>query len=327
MLARAWLALILAFASGCHGLPPEGGMREPLETSLPADAQGHVDGAIEASDGTTLYIQGWRGAGPAEAAVLVVHGLRDHGGRYADLGEALARQGWAVYALDLRGHGRSQGPRVWVDHFDRYVADVARAVEFVRQAEPVTPLVVLGQSMGGVIAARYAEHPGARLDGLILSAAALDSGVDDFERCGANFLADVAPYDPVDLDMDAWSRDRKVVDENLHDPLVYQAGVPIATGVLLLDAAATAMEEAPFIHVPTLVLHGDADTITHPAGSRRFFDRIRSSKKTLKLYRGAFHDLWHEPDRDEVKADVIAFVEGLDADRNVIATESPVTKE
>ena len=300
---------------GCTAVPPAPQLPPPVDRPLPAGEAGHAERALVADDGTALYLQGYREAGSAEAVVLVVHGLRDHGGRYAGLARSLAKRGWPTYALDLRGHGRSAGPRAWTSRFERYVDDVALAVEAVREAEPGAPLFLLGHSMGGVIAALYAERPDARIDGLILSAPALEVDVGPLARCGANLVADLSPASPLfALDMSHWSRDPAVIADNQADPLVLQSAAPIQTGVQLLEAAAEALRGAPFVRVPTLALHGDADLITSPSGSRRFVESVRAEHKALRLYRGAFHDLWHEPEREAITADLRSFLEAHDQD-------------
>jgi len=302
-------------AASCAAAPPLGGLSSPLAARRPGNQAGHFEMTLYASDGMMLYAQGWRPHGTPRASLVIVHGLRDHGGRYAQLARELSRRGWAVFAADLRGHGRSQGRRATVQRFDQYVGDLALTVAHVRSWLPDAPLFVLGHSMGGTIASLYAERPEAVLDGLVLSAPALLSYVSVAEACGANFLADIAPFEPrLEIDLSKWSRLPRVIEDNRKDPLVYQPSGPIATGVLLLEASSQALHEAPYVRVPTLVMHGTADAITDPAGSRAFFQRIRSSDKTLKLYRGLFHDLWNEPERATLIEDLASWLEAHDKD-------------
>lgn len=265
------------------------------------------------SNDLPLYVQVFLPRGEPKASVLIVHGLRDHSGRYASLARELVKRGWAIYAYDLRGHGRSAGPRVWVDKFEDYVDDTARVIDRVRERQPDAPVFLMGHSMGGAIAALYAERYDAKIEGLILSAPAIDNPVSTLEQCGANLLADLSPYSPrLELDMTKWSRDPAVIADNQRDALVYQPGGPIHTGVLLLEASTEALEYAPLVRIPTLLLHGTADAITLPSGSQKFHDRIRAQDRTLKLYPGLFHDLWNEPERATVIADLVQWLDAHD---------------
>lgn len=311
---RLLLAALLAFSAGCGSLPPDGGIERPIrETSREAD---HTQATIAASDGTLLYVQAWRPRAAAQAALVVVHGLRDHSSRYAELGKELAKRGWVVYAFDLRGHGRSQGPRALVERFDRLVFDLATVMEEVRGREPDLPVFLMGHSMGGAVAAIYAQtQPPPRIDGLILSAPALGALVSQGAACGANVLTDFAPNAPaLELDLATWSTDARVLEDNRRDPLVYQRPAPVITGASLIEGAEQALAEAPYLRLPLLVLHGEGDEITHAEQSRRFVERTRSSDKELRTYPGLFHDLWHEPDHRPVMEDLTRWLERHDKD-------------
>lgn len=297
--------------AACNAAPPAVGLQFPVAAA--GSSTSHMEAVVLAKDGLQLYLQAFLPRGEPKASVLIVHGLRDHSGRYARLAAELVKRGWAVYAYDLRGHGRSAGPRVWADKFEDYVDDTARVLEHVRERQPHAPLFLMGHSMGGAIAALYAERYEARIDGLILSAPAIENPVSTLEQCGANLLADLSPYSPrLELDMTKWSRDPAVVAENQRDSLVHQTGGPIHTGVLLLEASSEALEYAPFVRVPTLLLHGTADAITSPSGSQKFHDRVRAQDRTLKLYPGLYHDLWNEPERAAVITDLVQWLDAHD---------------
>ncbi|MFO0549159.1 MAG: alpha/beta hydrolase [Polyangiaceae bacterium] len=330
VLAPIALALSIALALAACAPPPQGGVSAPLESHLAADVAGHAEETFRADDGLTLYAQAWRPRDAApRAALVIVHGLRDHSGRYAGLAQALTRRGFAVYAMDLRGHGRSQGPRAHIDRFEKYVDDVSLFVSRVRALDPALPLFMLGHSMGGAIAALFAERPRPLLAGLILSAPAIDLGLDEVQACGINFLRDLDPNAPaLELDMTRWSRDENVVKENLADPLVYQAPGTISTAAELVEASALALTQAPFIHAPLLVLHGSADEITRPAGSRAFLSRARSADKHLEIYEGLYHDLFHEPEHDRVITDVTRWLdERAPSPRDPWATDTETGEE
>lgn len=304
-LGLAWASVVIA---GCGG-PPNGGLSAPIAGTFPPPDGAHGETSLEATDGTLLYAQAWRPHGAVRGTVVIVHGLRDHGDRYATLAKELTRRGYAVYAEDLRGHGRSAGKRVWVDKFSRYVDDVAAFVAAVRRWEQ-GPVFVFGHSMGGAIAARYAERPGAALDGLVLSAPALGLYVSQLEECGANLARDLDPGSPqLSIPMDKWSRRSQVVQDNQHDPLVYQPNGPVITATELVQAARDAQEDAPFMRAPLLLMHGSADGITDPAGSKRFVDRVGTRDRQLALYDGLYHDLWNEPERARLVSDLLRWLD------------------
>jgi acylglycerol lipase len=298
------LALVLCLLAGCS--PGLGASPKLPVHEQPLGAEpGFSETTLRASDGLTLYARAWAPQGIPRASFVIVHGLRDHGDRYRVLARELNGRGIAVYAMDLRGHGRSEGARVSVDRLDRYVDDLALLIDRVRESSDA-PLFLFGHSMGGAIAARYAEEPGHPLDGLVLSAPALRLFVSGVEECGVNLLADLSPQAPaLALDMAKWSRRKEVIDENERDPLVYRAAAPVMTAAALIEGAREAMHEAPFVRVPLLVMHGSADGITDPAGSKAFVERARSSDKTLRVYPGLYHDLWNEPERELLTGDLI----------------------
>jgi acylglycerol lipase len=326
MRSRA-LACLFCLLAGCSpGLaasPKLESREQPLGTQ-----PGFSESTLTTSDGLTLYARAWAPQGEPRASLVIVHGLRDHGDRYQALARELNRRGIAVYAMDLRGHGRSEGARISVDRLERYVDDVELLIDRVRSSSPA-PLFLFGQSMGGAIAARYVERPGRSVSGLVLSAPALRLFVSELEVCGVNLLTDLAPSTPaLAIDMVNWSRRAEVVVANERDPLVYQPAAPVATVTALIEGAAEAMHEAPFVRAPLLVMHGGADEITDPEGSRAFVNAARSSDKTLRIYPGLYHDLWNEPERATLARDLVDWLNdrlptsATEADSNTPAADA-----
>jgi acylglycerol lipase len=302
-------ALSLALAACSYA--PYTPVRVP-ETPPPAAPAGveHKDGVFPGVHGTQLYEQSWRPTqGGVRAAVVIVHGLKDHSARYAAFAERLAQQGFAVHAFDLRGHGRSEGIRVWVDAFDDYVGDLDLFVGRVRSEEPGRPLLLFGHSMGGAIATLYAITRQPHLDGLALSGAALEAGVSAATIGGTKLVAALSPGAGVfQLDLALFSRDPAVVSACAADPLVYQPGASAHTGRELLGAIGRIEEHMEEVSVPLLVMHGEADKVTPPSGSKALVERARSSDKTLKIYPGAYHDLLHDTDREQITADLLKWL-------------------
>jgi alpha-beta hydrolase superfamily lysophospholipase len=269
----------------------------------------HGEGTVRVARGVTLYAQWWRPCGPPRAVVTVVHGLKDHSARYGVFAERLVSRGFAVHAFDLRGHARSTGPRAWVDVFDDYVDDLETVVRCVRAREDDVPLFVFGHGMGGTIAALWAAERRAWLAGLVLSAAKLQPRPTPDEARSTRLLAALAPRARIfQLDVRRTSRDRRTVEDALRDALVHQPPAPARTAKELLDAMARVERQVPDLRIPLLAMHGSADVLTDPEGTRRLVDRAGSKDKQLYTYDGLAHDLLHEPERSRVAQDVLEWL-------------------
>lgn len=285
---------------------PEPAEEGAFETPAPVQLE-HGETMIPGAGRTPLYTQWWR---PFEsrASVLVVHGLKDHSARYGALAERLVAEGFAVHAFDLRGHARSGGPRAWVDSFEDYLRDldaVARHVLWREHGAEGGKIFLFGQGLGGAIAALWALRRAPPLAGLVLSGASLQAQETPVEACTTRLLAALAPRTGIlQTDLRRASRDRGTVEDSLRDALVHQAPAPARTARELLDAMAAIDAQAPQLTAPLLAMHGSADPIESPAGSRRLVSRARSVDKQLYLYEGLSHDLLHEPERARVMGDV-----------------------
>ncbi len=264
------------------------------------------------ADGVELCQKTWLPDGEPRAVVLLVHGLFDHGGRYAELAEELNRHEYAVYAVDLRGHGKSAGERAWVRRFDDFIDDSQRFLQHVRACQPGKPVFLLGHSMGGAIVALWAIQRKPPVRGVILSAAATSVGGRVFPvlRHLAALLSLLAPrLRLIRMGARNLSRDPAVVEDFRNDPLVFHGRFPVRIGAEILAAARQIHDRAAALELPVLILHGTGDVTTDPAGSRHLFDAASAADKTLKLYDGLYHDLLHEPERRQVTADVIGWLD------------------
>jgi acylglycerol lipase len=269
------------------------------------------------SDGIGLKGRLWSPLGAPKGIIQVVHGLKDHGGRYSGLAASLADAGFATAAFDLRGHGRSGGDRAWVRRFDEYSVDLDLEVQALRARLPEPPLVLFGHSMGGAIAARYAlDHP-ERLTGLVLSAPALrpPAGTRAGTTGVVRLVSVVAPHARIFRpDVDGFSRDRSVVEAMAKDPLIDQRPVPARTAAELLRMMDSIRRDAPKLALPVLVLCGTADRVTDPAGSGEFVSRVSSANRRLVRLLGAYHDLLHEPEAPELRRTIVEFALGVASD-------------
>jgi len=271
----------------------------------------HEEDRFETADGLRLHENRWLPEGDPAAVVVVVHGFVEHSGRYADLAEQLNRQGYAVYAMDLRGHGKSEGSRVFVRSFDDYLDDVERFLGRVRARQPHKPTFLFGCSMGGTIVALLAATRPLSAGGLVLSAPACRIGDRVFPilRRLAALVSLVLPrLRLVPIRFTMLSRDPEVVARFKSDPLVFHGRFPVRTGAEILRAANRLAGQLEAIELPLLILHGTGDMLTDPEGSRQLHARAGSTDKTLKLYEGLYHDLLHEPEKEQVTADVIEWL-------------------
>lgn len=312
---KSVLLLLACGLTACASLPPVPARNvdppdlRPPSASSQAIERGHE--LVTGTRGLQLFQQWWRPVGQApRAAVVVVHGLKDHGSRYGELAARLVSRGFAVHALDLRGHAHSEGARVDVDAFDDYVTDLGAVLQRVRQQEPGKPVFLLGHSMGGAIVTLFTlDHP-SEVSGLITHAAALRLDAGGAKVGSIKFLSAINPKAGLfQLDLADFSRDPEVVRAAQEDPLVYQPAAPVHTARELIgavDRIQTRMEE---LTVPVLILHGTADKVTPAEGSKDLYRRARSTDKTLKLYPELYHDLVHEPEKETVLNDITAWLE------------------
>jgi acylglycerol lipase len=269
----------------------------------------HVEGRYAGAAGGQIYWQAWI---PAEITGVVVlcHGLAEHGGRYAHVGKRFAADGYAVYANDHRGHGKSDGTRANIVRMSTVVADLETMIRNVAQRHPDVPMFLYGHSMGGLIALAYATGRPAALDGLVLSGVAMDiARGKPFERIGAKVISTLAPnLGLLTLDATTVSRDPQVVRDYDNDPLNYRGKIRSRTASEMLATAAAIPAKLPALRTPMLVMHGTADRLTRPAGSELVAERAGSADLTLKLYEGWYHELHNEPEQQTVFTDVVRWL-------------------
>jgi alpha-beta hydrolase superfamily lysophospholipase len=271
----------------------------------------HEDGRFQGERGLEIYWQAWLPDGEPRAVVVLAHGASEHSGRYEWTGDQLTARGYAVYALDHRGHGQSEGGRAVIDRMSHAIEDLHTLVERAGAAHPGRPLVLLGHSMGGAVALSYTiEHEDA-LDALVLSAplAALEAAP-PVARIAGRVLSVVAPsLGVVAIDATAVSRDPQVVADYEADALNYHGKLPARTVSELARAIDGYPEAVTHFKLPMLVLHGTADRLTPIAGSEMVVERAASDDKTLKRYDGLFHEILNEPERQQVLDDIAGWLD------------------
>lgn len=270
----------------------------------------HQESTFKGSEGLALYYQAWLPDTPAIGVLVIVHGHGEHSGRYPHVVDHLVPHGFAVYALDHRGHGRSPGQRGYVNSMADFRGDVAALVQLAAAAQPNLPLFVMGHSLGGLIILDYVLHQPEGLRGVIVSAPAVGSvGVSPILLQVSRVLSRVWPTFSLEtgLDVKGISRDPQEVQAYQNDPLVHGKGTArLATEVM--DTAVYCQENAHTLQLPLLMIHGAADIITSPADSRRFFDNVSGSDKTYIAYDGGFHESHNDIHYQQVVADISAWL-------------------
>ena len=261
--------------------------------------------SFEGVGGLDIFVRVWRPAQPPRGVLVIVHGFNSHSAHYAEVAEHFAVGGLAVYALDLRGRGKSDGERFYVQEFADYVSDVASLVNLARSREPALPAFMLGHSAGGVVACLYAAWHPAQLAGLICESFAFQLPAADFTLALIKGLSRIAPHVRLlRLKNEDFSRNPEIVSEMNADPLILNEVQPTNTLAELVRAGECLKKEFSLIRLPLLILHGTEDRATKPSGSRLFHDLAGSTDKTLKLYEGHFHDLLRDLGKELVMADI-----------------------
>ncbi|MFJ9022142.1 lysophospholipase [Streptomyces sp. NPDC102259] len=252
----------------------------------------------------TIAVHEWSAPRPRFLALLV-HGYGEHAGRYGELAGVLTGHGAAVFAPDHMGHGRSAGERVMIEDFEDVVTDAHAVARLARAAHPDLPLIVIGHSMGGLIAARYAQRYGDTLAALVLSGPVI-GGWELPARLLAHAEIPDVPVSPAAL-----SRDPAVGAAYATDELVWHGPMKRPTLEAFARTLRTVAEEGDIGPLPLLWLHGDEDRLVPLPGSRTGVERLSGGAPTERIYPGARHEVFNETNRAEVFADVTRFLDGV----------------
>jgi len=264
---------------------------------------------IQGAGDLQLFVRSWRPNRNASAVVVIVPGFNSHSGYYAWAADQLVSAGLAVHALDLRGRGKSDGERFYVQTFDDYEADVISAISMAQSQDAGLPIFLLGHSAGGVVSCLYALDHQDQLAGLICESFAFELPAPDFALAVFKGLGHLAPHAHVlRLKNADFSRDPKIVEAMDADPLIAHETQPTQTLAAMVRADERLKKEFSRITLPVLILHGTADKAAKAIGSEHFYAMAGSADKTLKLYPGGFHDLLNDIDRETVMGDIKGWV-------------------
>ena len=276
---------------------------------MSAEGAGAVREETVKSGDRGIFVRSWTPSA-ARAVVVLVHGFNSHSGYYIRTGEELAARGFATYALDLRGRGRSDGDRFYIESMSEFVQDVSTVVSLAKLRHPGRPAFLLGHSAGGVVSCLYALEHQQELAGLICESFAFEVPAPDFAIAALKGLSHLAPHAHVlKLHNEDFSRDPAVVKAMNDDPLIANETQPTRTIAELARADERLRNEFPLITLPILILHGTADKAAKPSGSVTFYESAGSSDKTIELYEGHYHDLLNDIGREEVLSDIIEWID------------------
>ncbi len=264
---------------------------------------------IENKDRLNILVRSWRPDGEPKAVVAIVPGFNSHSGYYSWTAEQLVGNGFAVYAVDLRGRGKSDGERFYVRSFADYQSDVDLMVNLARSQEPGLPVFMLGHSAGGVVASVYTLEHQRDLAGLICESFAFRVPAPDFALAVVKGISHLAPHAHVlKLNNHDFSRDPAVVKFMDEDPLIANETQPTLTVAEMVRADERLERAFPWFTLPLFIMHGTLDKATKPSGSQLFYDTASSKDKTLKLYEGHFHDHLNDVDKEFVMADITSWL-------------------
>ena len=267
----------------------------------------HVEGTFQGVRNATIYYQAWLPEGKVKAVLFVVHGLGEHSGRYLNVVNHFVPKGYAVYALDHLGHGKSGGAREMVERFADYTDTLTIFYDLVNGWQAGKPIVLLGHSMGGLIAVDYLLDHQENFRCAVISAPAIkvSASISPATIIMGRVLSALAPMTGVlPVDANSVSRDPEVVKAYINDPLVFHSKTPARLAAELLKAMQRVTADANQITLPFITLQGSDDKIVDPGSAQMLYDKASSKDKTIKIYPGLYHEVFNAPERKQVLKDV-----------------------
>jgi acylglycerol lipase len=260
--------------------------------------------------GVRIHMRSWKPEGAPRAVVVICHGVNSHGGQHAWTAEQLVARGFAAFAVDLRGRGKSEGERFYVEDVAEYVADIRGLIDIAKERHPRLPVFLLGHSAGGVVSCTYALDHQDEIDGLICESFAFQVPAPGFVLSAIKGLSHIAPkLGVLRLKMKDFTRDPAALAALEADPLTEGETQPAMTVAALVRADERLHDSFGQITLPVLILHGTEDHATVCRGSEYFHEHAGSPDKTLKLYEGHYHDLLNDIGKEEVLADIVGWIE------------------
>jgi alpha-beta hydrolase superfamily lysophospholipase len=270
------------------------------------------EGYFQNKQGLRLHYRQWVSDGTAKANLVIVHGYGEHCGRYEDKAAILNAGGYAVHSFDLTGYGKSAGKKAFIPAFAHYLDDLESFLGFKAAAFAGKPLFLMGQSMGGLIVALYAATRTTTAAGMILCSPSLriSDDVSPLLQKLSGVVGALAPMLPIlPLETGAFSRDPAIADDYEKDPLVYHGRIRARTGAEIIRGVRAARENMDKIALPLLILHGTADRLCDPRGSRDLYARAASSDKTLRMFEEGYHELFNDLEKKAVMNTIVGWLD------------------
>lgn len=267
----------------------------------------HIDGTFKGACNIPIFYQAWIPDGEVKGVLLIVHGLGEHCGRYMNVVNHSIPLNYAIYGLDHIGHGKSGGDREYVKSFDDYTSTLHEYYNLVKSRHPDTPIFLLGHSMGGLVVTFYLLNYQSDIKGAVISAPLIKmpGSISRTTIALGKMLSVIAPKVGIGkLDATGVSRSPEVVEAYDSDPLVFHGKTPARWGGECLKAMLYVTEHADQINQPFIVLQGEADKIVDPIGAKMLYGKASSADKTLITYPGLYHEIFNEPEREQVLRDV-----------------------
>jgi acylglycerol lipase len=273
----------------------------------------HEEGFLNENSDEHIYYQCWLPEGDVKALLLVVHGLAEHCGRYMNLVNRFVPLGYGVYSFDLPGHGKSHGKRVFINRFEDYTQTLAVFRDKVRALHNEALLFLVGHSMGSLVSTVFLANHQEGFAGAVLSGSGVVKIPDNISPftifAGKVFSVFMPKIGLIGLDVNGVSRDPSVVRAYVEDPLVHTGKTTARLAAEILRAMQRIPEIAVQITLPILLIQGGADRLVDPEGAKMLFETIQSSDKTIKIYEGLYHEIFNEPERDQVLGDMEQWLE------------------
>jgi alpha-beta hydrolase superfamily lysophospholipase len=271
----------------------------------------HKQGTFEGAGGVPLFCQSWHPTGETRAIFIIVHGLGGHSDLYGNIIQHLVPKGYAIYTYDHRGNGRSPGQRGYINSWDEFRQDLKAFLHFVETEELEIPRFLLGHSMGGLIVLDYVlRYPKENLQGVIALAPALTVGVSPLRMIIGKALSKLMPRFSLSLGikLSKATRDKKVLAAYAQDSLRHNKATSRLAAQFLYTADWVQINADKLQH-PLLILHGGADEVTLPQGSRDFIQKVFFADKQLKEYPESYHEIQDDFGHEEVIKDLEEWLE------------------
>lgn len=272
----------------------------------------HDEGFFRSGRDANIYYQHWLPKDQPKVALLIVHGLAEHSGRYMNVVNHFVPLGYAVYGIDLFGHGRSDGTRVFVDRFQDFIDSVKTYFDMIRDWQPEVPIYLVGHSMGGLIGAAYLLDYQHELAGAILSGPAVkvQESTSSITILAGKLLSTLMPrFGLMQLKADSICRDPEVVQAYVDDPLVHTGKVTARLAAEMLKAMQRITGRVSEIVLPVIIVHGSEDRLVDTDSAQMLYDGVGSADKAIKIYEGLYHEVFNEPEHKQVLEDVEMWLE------------------